>query len=159
LSVYLKIELMHSVLGSPPLPVHPSPAVFKLLHRLTRSMGSVGAGVWTPKATDVLKLKLANQVWAGLQSVLEGLLFADELKEATAMETEEQPGPSPQEETSGENGDGPGAINRERLLQITFDAFYLDSAFRSRISSASEGESDALPTKLILSEELRRLMK
>lgn len=41
--------------GTPELPIHPSPAVFRFLHSLSSSMAAAGSDLWSPAAESVLK--------------------------------------------------------------------------------------------------------
>lgn len=46
--------------GDPQLPVLPSPYAFRLLHDIVRSMTALGADIWTPGATSILKRQLRD---------------------------------------------------------------------------------------------------
>ncbi|KAK1088826.1 hypothetical protein LTR48_001190, partial [Friedmanniomyces endolithicus] len=48
--------------GSPLLPVQPSPATFRLLSLLQRTMSEVGSDLWTSDAVDVLKAVLEEKL-------------------------------------------------------------------------------------------------
>lgn len=51
--------------GTPrPLPVQPSPDVFKFLHELVTVMGQVGIDIWTPATVQQLRGVVRNEVWA-----------------------------------------------------------------------------------------------
>lgn len=48
--------------GDPPLPVQPSPAVFKLFRAISKSMSLAGPDLWSPVAVTVLKQHLSKSV-------------------------------------------------------------------------------------------------
>ncbi|RPB02339.1 hypothetical protein L873DRAFT_1762535 [Choiromyces venosus 120613-1] len=57
--------------GTPPLPVQPSPLVFKFLHDLVTDMHKVGDDIWTPMAVKCIKGRASKHLWQALEGVLE----------------------------------------------------------------------------------------
>ncbi|CUS08635.1 unnamed protein product [Tuber aestivum] len=57
--------------GTPPLPIQPSPLVFKFLHDLVTDMHRVGDDVWTPMAVKCIKGWASKHLWQALESVLQ----------------------------------------------------------------------------------------
>ncbi|KAL7274376.1 hypothetical protein RUND412_002728 [Rhizina undulata] len=63
--------------GTPPLPVQPSPLVFKFLHDLVTAMSSAGDDIWTPAAVRCIKGLAARALWKTLRGELEGRAVGD----------------------------------------------------------------------------------
>ncbi|PUU82173.1 hypothetical protein B9Z19DRAFT_474607 [Tuber borchii] len=93
--------------GTPPLPVQPSPLVFKFLHDLATDMHKVGDDVWTPMAVKCIKGRASKHLWQALEGVLEDR----EIVEATitngstnnAQPKEPKPEPEPEPENQPEH--------------------------------------------------------
>ncbi|KAK0306144.1 hypothetical protein LTR01_006492 [Friedmanniomyces endolithicus] len=123
--------------GSPLLPVQPSPATFRLLTLLQRTMAEMGSDLWTSEAVDALK--------ATLEEKLPGIL-ADSPSEGGELEaTTNGHGDEPDESEAAEsspvvNGETRGGdLGRRQRVQLLFDALYLQRILR-RLQAAESAE-------------------
>lgn len=129
--------------GTPPLPVQPSVAVFKLLHGVVEAMSEVGSDVWTADATDVLK----REMRARLVPLLDGTGDArtettstparertDRLTDAERQEQESKPESA---ETVGE-----GYRHDDFDVQLLFDAIFLRRATALKLAETESGGDD-----------------
>ncbi|KAG0642684.1 hypothetical protein HOY80DRAFT_602552 [Tuber brumale] len=95
--------------GTPPLPVQPSPLVFKFLHDLVTDMHKVGDDVWTPMAVKCIKGRASKHLW----QALEGVLGDREMVEATLTNGStnnsqpKEPEPEPEHEHENQLEHGP----------------------------------------------------
>ncbi|KZF21361.1 hypothetical protein L228DRAFT_284407 [Xylona heveae TC161] len=71
----LQSQILWEGSASPPqsLPVQPSPEIFKVLHRLSTSMASLGGDLWNPAASSVLKQSVSRRVEEILGPVVDEL--------------------------------------------------------------------------------------
>ncbi|KAI9802783.1 MAG: hypothetical protein M1833_001382 [Piccolia ochrophora] len=53
--------------GTPQLPLHPSPTIYKFLHRLVASMAEAGGDLWSPLAVSTLKKYLRAAIAMALE--------------------------------------------------------------------------------------------
>ncbi|KAK1073032.1 hypothetical protein LTR33_010090 [Friedmanniomyces endolithicus] len=143
--------------GSPLLPVQPSPATFRLLSLLQRTMAEMGSDLWTADAVDVLKAVLEEM----LPSIIAGP--PSEGGDTKAMTNGHGHGPDmPAEGDEDEvktglvvNGDAKiSEMAQKQHTQLLFDALYLQRILR-RPQAAENAEG--LPkwaTELAESAEL-----
>lgn len=112
--------------GSPPLPVQPSPATFRLLKSLHQAMSAAGNDLWGSNAVQQLKAILLE----ALSARLDQDSFA-KLRQANAevnghAENENEAS----EEEQLPNGVGPAKdTNKDQVLQNLFDVQYLRRVF------------------------------
>ncbi|KAK5120083.1 hypothetical protein LTR85_006564 [Meristemomyces frigidus] len=109
--------------GSPPLPMQPSPATFKLTASLHRAMSRAGNDLWSPAAVNALKSLLDESITNALRSSLStGVDMKTTLTNGHAASEDDMPNgvskSATQEQTSDDS-------DRDLLLQSTFDAIYL----------------------------------
>lgn len=107
--------------GTPPLPVQPSPAVFRLLTALHGAMAKAGGDVWSPEAVD----RLQNVVTERLSELLKQYL-----PKMTPEKREDDPAGDPTKAEANA-----GAKSNNGAVQVLFDALFLWRAF----GAASEG--------------------
>lgn len=122
--------------GSPPLPVQPSVTTFKLLTSLHQAMSDAGNDLWTPGAVNTLKSllgeKLANVLGSSLPAnVVEGA----PLTNGHATSEDEAPNGVDKAATQERSNDD---LQRQKLLQLTFDALYLRCIMSSRRGSTQD---------------------
>ncbi|KAI5804054.1 hypothetical protein DFH27DRAFT_610057 [Peziza echinospora] len=92
--------------GTPPLPVQPSPDIFKFLHELVTRMAGVGSDVWTPRMVGRLRGLVAGEVWMAVGEVVGGMEVRRVLVEEEERESIEkaEEGASKDDETTGNEG-------------------------------------------------------
>lgn len=161
--------------GTPELPVLPSSWTFRLLTELVSSMTGLGVDVWSPRAANVLKGKLKDQLETVLRGAMappivkEQLLNGDAaVDEPTKVRVEEEPEANWQQEDEGqhkevseeeiptESGPFPAPQQQtpilESRIQLLFDLLYLSHAF---IPIPSSGEDNGIETQLSIVGETR----
>lgn len=158
--------------GTPELPVLPSSWTFRLLTELISSMTGLGVDIWSPRATNVLKGKLKDQLEAVLRGAMAPPIVKEQLvkgaaavDEPTKNKDEEKPGANQQEEEAQhedlkeeipvENDPFPAPQQTPTLesrTQLLFDLLYLSHAF---ISIPSSSEDDRIETQLSIVGETR----
>ncbi|EME85289.1 uncharacterized protein MYCFIDRAFT_150388 [Pseudocercospora fijiensis CIRAD86] len=104
--------------GSPPLPVQPSPAVFRFLKSLQAAMSAVGNDLWSPAAVAALKIHNADKLGMGMGRVLEEM---DQSDDGVALTNGHAEAPKAAE---GEKMSG-AAAGKDRLVEFLFDGMYL----------------------------------
>jgi conserved oligomeric Golgi complex subunit 1 len=137
--------------GAPPLPVQPSPASFKFLVQLQKSMNDAGADLWSLEAVQVLKKLNTEQLESRLSESIA------KISEVAGLSNGHVNG---HEDINGDGGDGadergsplPEENVNSRLLQWLFDLFYLARALQ--ISSEKESRLHELARKTRLQLEL-----
>lgn len=116
--------------GDPKLPVQPSPAAFKLLYNLTRSMSEVGQDVWSSAAVLSLKIHLSTELSHKWSEILKEKYFVEN---STNVEVEDS-----QNEYCKN-------FKREILIQTFFDfSFVVKNALQN---------PDAISSKIIVQFE------
>lgn len=103
--------------GSPPLPVQPSPRIYKFLTALHKDMVGTGTDVWSPVAVGVVKTVLARRFPEALTEDVRTSMLVDDGGEEE-REPKGDPGSTPV------NGDAT-AVEDAKVLQTLFDALYL----------------------------------
>lgn len=94
--------------GTPPLPVQPSPLVFKFLHDLVSDMHAVGDDVWTPAAVRYIKVLACQELWRALEGVLSGREIGDVITNDAGEEEEAYESVETLETTEGIGAGGNG---------------------------------------------------
>lgn len=157
--------------GTPELPVLPSSWTFRLLTELISSMTGLGVDVWSPRAANVLKGKLKDQLEAVLRGAMAPPIVKEPLfngdaavDEPTKNREEEKPEANRQEEAQHEDSEQeiPAEINPcpapqqtpalESRIQLLFDLLYLSHAF---IPIPSSEEDNGIETQLSIVGETR----
>lgn len=158
--------------GTPELPVLPSSWTFRLLTELISSMTGLGVDVWSPRAANLLKGKLKDQLEAVIRGAMapplvkEQLLSGDAVgDEPTKNIEEEKPEANQQEEAQHEEDSKeeiPAEIDPcpssqqtptlESRIQLLFDLLYLSHAF---IPIPSSDEDNGIKTQLSIVGETR----
>ncbi|KXT05904.1 hypothetical protein AC578_336 [Pseudocercospora eumusae] len=141
LSAYLKRVLQPAHMpitlwdGSPPLPVQPSPAVFRFLKSLQGQMSTVGNDLWSAAAVAALKTHNADKLGMGI--------VLDEIDQSGGValsngHTEAQKNDDPTAEGEGEaqRQKISEASLRNRLIELMFDVLYLRRVLGSNDSLA-----------------------
>jgi hypothetical protein len=121
--------------GHPPLPSQPSPSAFRFLRELNKSMGSLGADLWSPGCVEVLKKRTAGEVGKLVEEQIHALNTPDD--EATKADEK----PSEEEKEAAESttdGDVESKVsknkppssdaqtfNEYKVKQLLFDFLYL----------------------------------
>lgn len=145
--------------GDPPLPVLPSPWVFRLLRELSSALGEIGTDVWSPQSITILKQHLRSSLAVILKSMAQP---APQMNGHGTNDTEKGQVPSPEgAENRAEgfqsklqaNGDliyneapksCPDGISQEVRVQRSFDVLYLENATK-RKSQGAKTEAEGLP--------------
>jgi conserved oligomeric Golgi complex subunit 1 len=104
--------------GTPPLPVQPSPRVFKLVHKLNEAMANVGADLWTYAAVSALKKTVS-------QSIAEQDFFDLDAGNLHAKNTDGFPNGTI---TLNGHNPNPRPSTHSTAIQDLFDVFYLNCA-------------------------------
>lgn len=158
--------------GTPELPVLPSSWTFRLLTELISSMTGLGVDVWSPRAANVLKGKLKDQLEEALRDAMAPPIVKEQLvngdaavDEPTKDREEEKPEANQQEEGQHEEDSKeeiPAEIDPfpapqqtptlESRIQLLFDLLYLSHAF---IPIPSSGEDNGIETQLSIVGETR----
>lgn len=157
--------------GTPELPVLPSSWTFRLLTELISSMTGLGVDVWSPRAANVLKGKLKNQLEAVLSGAMAPPIVKEQLvkrdaavDEPTKDLEEEKPEANQQEEAQHEDSKEeisaeidpfPAPLQTPTLesrIQLLFDLLYLSHAF---LQIPSSGEGNGIETQLSIVGETR----
>lgn len=145
--------------GTPPLPVLPSPSAFRFLTSLHRQMSAAGVDIWSPEAVRNLKAYVATALEKGDVfdiPTFEPVVAAgkdpkedskteqngEATAEATSQESEKEAAVKVQssagdEETQRRN-------HKNFLLQLTFDALYLQNALAVTKGSSDKNSNDHL---------------
>ncbi|KAF7187176.1 Conserved oligomeric Golgi complex subunit 1 [Pseudocercospora fuligena] len=143
LSAYLKriLQPAHTPItlwdGSPPLPVQPSPAVFRFLKSLQGQMSTVGNDLWSPAAVAALKTHNADKLGMGI--VLEEINQSDGLPLTNGHTEAQKDGDDPTAEGEGEAQTQKisEASLRNRLIELMFDVLYLRRIMLAKGSQSS----------------------
>ncbi|KAI5850313.1 hypothetical protein DFP73DRAFT_629301 [Morchella snyderi] len=164
--------------GSPPLPVQPSPLVFKFLLELVRGMHEAGDDVWTPAAVRGVKVLACQELWGTLEGVVVGREVAEvveggkgrgrwrgEEKETEGREgggeggekekeEDEEEGAEEKDEQEEEEEEEAAAdedarvIGKDWAVQLLFDALYLDEALQRKGANARNSGISSLAGKI-----------
>ncbi len=117
--------------GNPPLPSQSSPSAFRFLRDLNKSMGTLGADLWTSSSVSVLKGKTAEEMIK---------VFEQQLRTLETQEKEEESSkPADKDEDASENGENSEEKQKEKTVspqdakqlreqntkQLVFDAQYI----------------------------------
>ncbi|KAK1055765.1 hypothetical protein LTR74_015413 [Friedmanniomyces endolithicus] len=146
--------------GSPLLPVQPSPATFRLLTLLQRTMSEMGSDLWTSDAVNALKAVLQEM----LPSIIAGPPSEDEVTKPTtnghgrgtdapADEDEDESGPV---ETGRVVNSEAKVIDmpQKQHRQLLFDALYLQRILRRPQARDDAGGRPKWATELAETAEL-----
>jgi len=164
-----------------PLPVQPSPLVFRFLNEIVKEMRTAGEDVWTPAAVKAVKARACNHMWAAIEEVLRDREWRNSAEDASPTPPPPPPpapsfSPPPQPANEEDQITHPLAeltpaptpkpyITRDWSLQLLFDTLYLDEALhRKRRRGSTNGSSvtslvgkvdSIIGGKVELDEELR----
>lgn len=123
--------------GSPPLPVQPSPAVFRFLKSLHEAMSSAGSDLWSLHAVQELK----GHAIQSLSTVLNQSSFKALAPDSSLANGHAEDG---DRENDGENlTNGINAhdgTTKDRILQNLFNVQYLGRVFQHRDQHESKDE-------------------
>lgn len=153
--------------GDPPLPVQPSPAVFKFLRDVVKSMARVGMDLWSEGVVTRLKERMeedtAGRIWEVFEIINQERMLPDTEPERSAPGEEHSSGEEGKEQQDGAEPAGQaGALqNKERrqriahnkTIQLLFDTSYLSHALRTPQSRTESTQPRHLHT---LQERLAR---
>ncbi|KAH0608153.1 uncharacterized protein H6S33_002205 [Morchella sextelata] len=160
--------------GSPPLPVQPSPLVFKFLLDLVGGMHEAGDDVWTPAAVRGVKVLACQELWGALEGVVVGREVAEVRGKEEGKEGQAEGEGGEKEEGEKEEEEGVEAadedarvIGKDWAVQLLFDALYLDEALQRKGANARNSGISSLAGKieatvgirLGFDEELRRRLE
>ena len=135
--------------GSPPLPVQPSPDVFKLLHQLTTAMAKE-ADVWTLAAVETLKgvvrAELSQGVGELLDTTPEALVNGvhDIATDQSEGDGTGMPNGRVNGATEGEEQTTASSALEDAMIQLLYDTSLLKMVFEARASANPDGGMDAL---------------
>lgn len=136
-----------------PLPVQPSPLVFRFLNEIVKEMRTAGEDVWTSAAVKAVKARACNHMWAVIEEVLRDREWRNSAEDASPPSPLPPPpppplaapsfSPSPQPASGGDQIAPPPAeltpahtpkpyITRDWSLQLLFDTLYLDEALHCK---------------------------
>jgi hypothetical protein len=156
--------------GSPPLPVQPSPACFRYLHDICKTMTDIGSDLWSPSALSILKNRLRGTI---LDSLNDNLLNMKDtngssITPASSNETGDHPVDEKSEEQSTETNTDTSPVSSASktktpmFIQATFDLLYLDKmlAISNPSSSGFETAIKDLKSKIDMEDSaIERLRK
>lgn len=93
--------------GDPELPTSPSPAIFKLLRKLTMAMSDAGTDLWSPVAVSVLKERFNKHLSGRWVEVLDNLVPASEsaVEQVKMTSKEESIAEQKEESSAAEHSD------------------------------------------------------
>lgn len=114
--------------GNPELPVLPSSWTFKLLHKLSVSMTTLGSDIWCLQATDVLKKLLRTELALQLERSGEP---AKPVNGSVPLEPNTQEHDSKDSDTAlieGDNHESHPKTSKDVKIQRIFDLLYLMQA-------------------------------
>ena len=159
-------ELWEVKPGGMAIPVLPSVHTFKLMRLVTRGMESVGVDLWSPIAVQMLKSAVRTVVAREFGQVVDALMTQGTKKqdarevEEGKTEVEEQidevvkdtEAPFKEKQVAAVVGsadvgeDEREQLRRDKLVQISFDLFYLDAAFniKSQVLGADTNQENLL---------------
>lgn len=155
--------------GHPPLPSQPSPSAFRFLREVNRTMARLGGDLWAPAGVTVTKEKVSVDVIRLLAKHVETIkTLQPQETSIDNTKTVESNGTNDEQETNSENGIadelGPSPedeLRNQRLMQLAFDALYLQRFFG--VDAKSAQATDELTKKIDLADldeaALRRLKR
>lgn len=160
-----KVELKPLWEGTPILPIHPSPLIFRFLHDIVAAMSTAGEDVWTPAAVKSIKAFACDCIWKSLEEILKGR----ELLPANRTLNSSEPSPKSrqlintpsQQQSKSPNLDleinenpptnnppppPPNTIKQKRIsydwtIQLLFDMLYLDEALHRKRRRGASGNA------------------
>ncbi|KAH0562995.1 hypothetical protein GP486_002443 [Trichoglossum hirsutum] len=144
--------------GNPPLPVQPSPGVFRLLYGLTTSMAEQGSDIWSPTAARALKSHVSWHIFAALSAALAPMNRGDL---TNGHDSEEVNGANEQEELDRTTAN----MNRDWAIQLLFDVLFLETVLSAttksdETSTGSLGElARTLDVRSGVPEQLRERLR
>ncbi|KAI9822261.1 MAG: hypothetical protein M1832_003084 [Thelocarpon impressellum] len=144
--------------GSPPLPVQPSPGVFKLLHGLASSMAD-GPDIWSTDAAAALKDVASRRVTSDVERTLKsrtGNGLVNGVNHVTASRADYgQANGSVNGSVNGDTEDDEGSAEEDRTTQVLYDVALLQKVFSSRSPFTQRSdETDDLKQSLLSSLKL-----
>jgi len=151
--------------GDPPLPVLPSPWVFRLLRELSSAMGEIGTDIWSPQSIAILKEHLRSSLAAISAPRTNGhsdkVIGAEKRKSRSREEGEE--GSKGSKNKLQPNGDcltdeapksTPDSISQDVRVQWSFDVLYLDNATRIKEQEGTAEDNDSLALQASVDEDI-----
>jgi len=139
--------------GTPPLPVQPSVAVFRLLHGIVEAMNEVGSDVWTVDATDILKRQLRARLLPFLEDTRNAKATSTSAQHQTNGPTDAvKEEPEQEQESKPESAETVGYSLDDFDIQMLFDIFFLQHATALKLSKSKTGNDDDLPLSLVSSK-------
>lgn len=147
-----------------PLPVQPSPLVFRFLNEIVKEMRLAGEDVWTPAAVKTVKARACNHMWGAMEEVLRDREWKNSTDDTPPPPpppsppslppvAPSSPPPPPADDGEEEEVAPPAAeptpaptpkpyVTRDWALQLLFDTLYLDEALhRKRRRGSTNGSS------------------
>jgi len=159
--------------GDPPLPVLPSPWVFRLLRELSSAFGEIGTDVWSPQSITILKEHLRSSLALMFKSIAQPAPYMNGHSDATNdAEKLEKKSPLPEETEEGlegpknelqANGDlstdeapkpSPDSISQDVRVQRIFDVLYLENATRHTKQGAKAEAEGPLALQASVDEDI-----
>lgn len=138
--------------GNPELPVLPSSWIFKLLHKLSVSMMTLGSDIWCPQATNILKTRLRAEIVLQLEKSGKP---AKQANGSTSTELDMLGDDPKATEAAPINGDNQEynskKPNEDDKIQRIFDLLYLMQAMAGK-GKPFESDSLALMQQSIVEE-------
>ena len=113
--------------GNPPLPVQPSPEIFKFLHTLSKDMGARGSDLWAPGAVRTVKSVAGTEVCNLLKECANSIQAEDEASVVHDKQVNgiKQEGDEDDQQVEDESTIDKREVKKEKLTQLLFDIFYL----------------------------------
>lgn len=154
--------------GDPPLPVLPSPWVFRLLRELSSALGEIGTDVWSSQSVTILKEHLRSSLALMLKSIAQP---APQTNGHRTNDADKGALPSPEEgenrpqgiqsklqangdliynEASNSFSDG---ISQDVRVQWFFDVLYLDNATRHKTQGTKPEDRGSLALQAFADED------
>lgn len=138
LTTSVKVSTQTHILweGHPPLPSQPSPSAFRFLRELNRTMAHLGSDLWAPAGVAATKKKVSADVTRLLEKHVGTLKAPQPQKMANdatkAGESDGTNGVEKNDEVTSETGTPltqENELRDQRLMQLAFDALYLQQFF------------------------------
>lgn len=145
--------------GNPPLPIQPSPAVYRFLRDMNSSMSQMGGDIWSSGTTKALKQFVHSQLSHAiqhdcLQTIIKQMAPAEtnghENSGNVTAETEESDQDREQSEYAILD-----QLKREKTTQLLFDWVYLSSAFGSEETASRTAKALIEAAKIEESDRTR----
>lgn len=162
--------------GQPPLPNQPSPSLFKFIDDLSYTMSNLGADLWTPAATTIMKRQLAEHLSKAWQRELselklatssttktDGVKLANADSAASSVDAKVTPEEEVDNDTANEEAAPDSDItaetsnnSQELCIQWLFDIYFLCSCLGAPAKAQLEELSKEIYRRTELDDESAR---